>query len=103
MNAQADNPFSQHRVRSDSQSQGLLGKMLAIVAKTCLLALSFFFSMLALAVVAVGSVLFGSWVWWKTRNLRQQMREQRTAGGQIIEGEVIRRDVGDPTGPGTSH
>lgn len=102
MNAQAQNPFSQHRARLDSQPPGLLGKMIAFVARAGLLVLGFMFSMAALIVVAVGSVLFGSWIWWKTRSLRQQMREQDTAGGQIIEGEVIRQNAGGSTGSDTS-
>ena len=53
------------------------------------------FSLVAFAVIAVGGTIAGSWLWWKTRDVRKKMREQaqqQPAGGHIIEGEVIRAD-----------
>jgi ABC-type bacteriocin/lantibiotic exporter with double-glycine peptidase domain len=53
--------------------------------------MSLVFFVIALAVVLV----FGGYLWWKTRELRRQMRarvqEQRwqQSGGRVIEGEVI--------------
>jgi uncharacterized iron-regulated membrane protein len=53
--------------------------------------MSLVFFVIALAVV----LAFGGYLWWKTRELRRQLRarvqEQRwqQSGGQIIEGEVI--------------
>ena len=78
---------------------GLLGKILAFIVGTGVLVLAFMFSLVALAVIAVGGLLLWAWLWWKTRAIRQQMREQgplnadlngNHGGGQIIEGEVIR-------------
>ena len=86
---------------SEAQPQppSLLGKILAFVVGTGVLVLAFMFSLVALAVVAVGGLLVWGWLWWKTRAIRQQIREQSAAqgpmttdfnDGQIIEGEVIR-------------
>jgi hypothetical protein len=51
--------------------------------------LSLIFVAIALAVVLIG----GGYLWWKTRELRRQLRVrmhgQPQPGGEIIEGEVI--------------
>ena len=64
--------------------------------------LGFVFSMLAFVVIAVGMALIWSFYWWKTRKIRQVMREQAgaaphatspyrfdTGEGRVIEGEVV--------------
>jgi hypothetical protein len=95
--------------------QGFFGKLVAVVAGTGLLVLGLMFSVIIIAVaLAVGLAIWG-WMWWKTRALRQRMREQmeaqsmqppfggdvdsgRATGGRIIEGEIIRDndDAGTP-------
>ena len=81
------------------QPPSLLGKILAFIVGTGVLALAFMFSLVALAVIAVGGLMVWSWLWWKTRAIRQQLREQgpinadlnrHTGNGHIIEGEVVR-------------
>ena len=56
-------------------------------------AISLVFIVIALAVVLV----FGGYLWWKTRELRRQVHErmqsQSMPGGEIIEGEVIEGEV----------
>lgn len=80
------------------QSPGLLGRIVAFAVSAALIVLAFMFSLVALAVVGIGGVLLGGWLWWKTRQLRKQMREQGFAvraesdQGQIIEGEAFRTD-----------
>ncbi len=86
----------------------LLGRILAFIVGAGVLVLAFMFSLVALAVIAVGGLLLWAWLWWKTRAIRQQMREQsplnadfnrnNSSNGQIIEGEVI-RDSAMPTRP----
>lgn len=84
------------------QAPSLLGKILAFIIGTGVLVLAFMFSLVALAVIAVVGLMVWGWLWWKTRAIRQQMREQGplapdfgagSAGsgtsGRIIEGEVI--------------
>lgn len=69
---------------------GFVGKALALVASLVLLVVGFMFSVVLLAVIAVGGLLAWGYVWWKTRALRRAMREpERPADGQVIEGEAI--------------
>lgn len=85
--------FSQRYARFNRQPQGLFGKILTLVVGGAFLVLAFMFSLVVLAVVAVGGLLLGGWLWWKTRAVRKAMREQRQQPaneGYIIEGEVIR-------------
>src|SRR5574343_1163710 len=83
-----------------TQPQGLLGKLLAFILSASLLVLGFMFSLVALAVIAIAGIALGGWLWWKTRALRRQMRDDIAAApsaqpapmddGAIIEGEFIR-------------
>jgi uncharacterized protein HemX len=83
------------------QPPGLLGKILAFVVGAGFLVLAFMFSLVALAVIVVVGLGVWGWLWWKTRAIRKQMREQMneqstTAApardGFVIEGEVIREE-----------
>jgi hypothetical protein len=47
--------------------------------------------MLFAVVLTVGAIAFG-YLWWKTRELRKQMRNH-SSGGVVIEGEVIKGEV----------
>ena len=86
-----------------------MSKAVAFVVTATLIVFGLMFSVLLLAViVTVGAVAFG-YLWYKTRALRRQMRENTRAmngaandadafrdeviKGEIIEGEVIRRVV----------
>lgn len=100
-----------------AQQAGPFGKIVAALVGTVLLVLGLMFSVVIIAVaIAFGLVIWG-WIWWKTRALRQQMRDQMEArmaagegasaphtdgegpapSGRVIEGEVIRAD--DPQPP----
>ena len=90
--------FRQFSTGLPGQPASLAGRLLGFVGAIIVAILAFMFSLAALAVVAVGGALLGGWLWWKTRAVRKQMREQmqrqatqRPDGGYIIEGEVIRR------------
>ncbi|MCL2344347.1 MAG: hypothetical protein FWC58_00655 [Desulfobulbus sp.] len=81
--------------------QSLLGKLLTLIFSAALLVLAVMFSLVALAVLAIGGALFAGWLWWKTRALRQTMREAAptvsSGDARIIEGEFVRETVdGDP-------
>jgi Flp pilus assembly protein TadB len=79
---------------SSLRRPGFLGKLLAAVAGAVLLVSAFMVSLLVFAVALAGALLLVGYVWWKTRDLRRQMRE-RPPGGHVIEGEVIRDDGPD--------
>ena len=97
--------FRQFSTRLPGQPASFAGRLLGFVGAVVVAILAFMFSLAALAVVAVGGALLGGWLWWKTRAMRKQVREQmerqanlRPADGYIIEGEVIRRDEQPATG-----
>ena len=97
--------FRQFSTGLPGQPASLAGRLLGFVGAIIVAILAFMFSLAALAVVAVGGALLGGWLWWKTRAVRKQVREQmarqadlRPGGGYIIEGEVIRR--GEQPAPG---
>ena len=84
---------------------GFFGKLVAVVLGTAVLAAAFVFSIVLLVVLLAGGLIFGGYLWWKTRDLRKQLRaqqqiwaQQRAAqaeaqspqAGQVYEGEVIR-------------
>jgi hypothetical protein len=80
---------TQHQV----QRPGLLRKLVAAVAGTVILVGAFMLSIVLLAAVATVGLAGGVYLWWRTRELRERLREQaraRPADGRVIEGEVIR-------------
>lgn len=88
-------------------SGSLIGRVVALFATCALIVLGLMFSVLLFAFIVVAGLLAFGYLWWKTRALRRQMRqqfrEQATGGaaggeftgevftGEIIEGEVIRK------------
>ncbi|HEX6733935.1 MAG TPA: hypothetical protein VF096_03905 [Azonexus sp.] len=89
------NPFHARPVFARAP-QSLFGKLLTVLFSIVFLVLAFMFSLVALAVVAVGGTLFAGWLWWKTRALRKAMRDAAPAPAtarrdeQVIEGEFVR-------------
>lgn len=73
---------------------GLLGRIAAAVAGAVAIAAGILFSFAIVATATAIALVAGTWLWWKTRGIRRQMREQMRnqppPGGRIIEGEVIR-------------
>lgn len=96
MSEQNKPEFSRAGVRFAAQAPGLLGKVLTVILGAAFLVLAFMFSLVVLAVGVTAGLLAWAYIWWKTRKLRQQIREQPT-GVRIIEGEVI-RDTDDSPG-----
>lgn len=67
----------------------LTQKILAAIVGAGVFALALMFSVVLFAVfIAVGTVAWG-YLWWKTRAIRKQMREN-PPDALVIEGEVIR-------------
>lgn len=105
MTSEEQMKFSQRYARFNRQPQGLFGKLLTLVLGAAFLVLAFMFSLVALAVAAVGGLMLWGWIWWKTRAIRQQLRDQATGfqtqnvtEGDVIEGEAI-RTADDPEVP----
>lgn len=70
---------------------GLLGRLIAFAIGALLLIAAFMVSVVVFAIALAGALVIGGYLWWKTRELRRQMRE-RPPGGHVIEGEAIRDD-----------
>ena len=88
----------------------LLRKTATIIATVALAGVALMFSAILLTVILIGVVFGGAYLWWKTRELRRLMKEQRrdfpprsatersdaftgeVFKGEVIEGEVIRVD-----------
>jgi Flp pilus assembly protein TadB len=77
--------------RFSANASGLLGKVLTFASAVVLLVVAFMFSLLVFALLVTVGLLVWGYLWWKTRELRRQMRE-RPPGGHVIEGEAIRDD-----------
>ncbi len=75
------------RVRAPAT--GIATRILTGIAGVIGLTLAFTLSVVVLAAVAGVAVLAGAYIWWKTRALRRSLRE-RSPGGRVIEGEVVR-------------
>jgi uncharacterized protein YneF (UPF0154 family) len=84
------------RMRETGQT-GLLGKLITAIVGAILLVLGFMFSVVLIAIVVAVGLGVWAWFWWKTRKIRQQMREnpppaweKHTApDGHVIEGEAV--------------
>jgi O-antigen/teichoic acid export membrane protein len=81
--------------RSDaiSRAKQFALKTLVVLGGAVMLVSAFVLSVVFLAIGAAVVLTFGGYLWWKTRELRRQMRTRMQqpphSGGQIIEGEVI--------------
>lgn len=88
-----------------TNSSSLLSKVARVVVAIVLIGLALMFSVLLFVVIlTVGAIAWG-YLWWKTRELRRQMREHPPGDvvreGEVIEGEVISSEVnGIPEKPG---
>jgi uncharacterized protein HemX len=79
---------------------GLLTKIAAAVIGAALLVVGFAVSLVMLAVVLGAVIVIGGFLWWKTRDLRKQLREQAMRAQQMHEQQVRERagqrmDTGD--------
>lgn len=70
-----------------------LRKLVAVVTTVAVISLALMFSVVVIAVILVVGAIAWSYLWWKTRHLRKQMRNHPSRGvvmeGDIVEGEVI--------------
>ncbi|HEY6281068.1 MAG TPA: hypothetical protein VIW72_04655 [Burkholderiales bacterium] len=82
--------------RFSTNAPSLLAKVLTFASAAVLLVVAFMFSLLVFAILVTGGLLAWGYLWWKTRELRRQMREQ-PPGGRVIEGEAICEDESHDT------
>ncbi|MGB0127191.1 MAG: hypothetical protein WBP72_06080 [Rhodocyclaceae bacterium] len=75
---------------------GPFATLVAIALGGVILAGAFMLSLVLFAGLLVVGVVVGGYLWWKTRDLRKQMRDMQAAQGVVIEGEAIReKDSGN--------
>lgn len=83
----------------------LLRKIVGVIVTVAVAIVALMFSVVFFAVIAVIGVIAGTYLWWKTREVRKQMRAfaeqnqsvtraQSASNDAVFEGEVIR--VVDP-------
>ena len=100
--------------RAARKPKGPLAQALTVIVGVIVIGLSLMFSLVVFAIVAILGLIFVLYFWWKTRELRKQLRDQAAMqasnpasrapaaeasidGGAVIEGEAVR--VIDPEAP----
>lgn len=87
-------------MNSSANSQpGIFKKLITILLSIGLLVVGFMFSLVIVGIVAVLGLIAWAYLYWKTRGIRQAMRNGAPEDGSIIEGEasVVRDDVKQDT------
>lgn len=83
---------------------GLLGRALAIAAGGAILLAGLFVSALVFSVLLVVGAVAGGWFWWKTRDLRKDLRERmeqmQRSRGMGVDGASPAAGPGGPSRPG---
>jgi len=86
-------------LNSPAKSPGLLRKLAALIVTVAMVGLVLMFSAVLFAIIIVAGAIAWAYLWWKTRELRKQMRnfpprevkrEEKMSDGNVFEGEVIR-------------
>ncbi len=78
--------------------RSLVSKSLAFAAAAVFLLGAIAISIVAFVVIVTGILVVGSYIWWKTRELRRRIRTSNLTSnleGSVIEGEIITRTVRD--------
>ena len=82
-----------YRGSAISRAKQLALKTLVVLGGTVMLVSAFVVSLVFVAIGLAVVLIFGGYLWWKTRELRRQLRarmeEQQQPAGEVIEGEVI--------------
>jgi hypothetical protein len=88
-----------YRGSAISRAKTFAVKAFVVLGGAVMLVSAFMVSLVFLAIGLAVVLIFGGYLWWKTRELRSQLRErmqgQQQPAGDVIEGEVIRDE---PTG-----
>ena len=82
-----------YRGNAISRAKHLAVKTLIVLGGIVMLVSAFLLSLVFVAIGLAVVLIFGGYLWWKTRDLRRQLRarmdEQQQPAGRVIEGEVI--------------
>ncbi len=84
--------------RQPGRYPGTLEKVLTGAAGALLLVAAFMFSLMILAVAVVVGLMVWGYFWWKTRKLREALREQARYGEGFQEGGFHRQPQGPERG-----
>jgi hypothetical protein len=88
-----------YELNSPVKTHSLLRKLVTLTVTVAMLGLVLMFSALLLVIITIVGALAWAYLWWKTRELRKQMRdfvpreaerENKESDVEIFEGEVIR-------------
>ncbi|MEO8411446.1 MAG: hypothetical protein ABI478_12830 [Propionivibrio sp.] len=101
---------SQRRLTGE---KSVVAQILTVIVGLVVLTAAFMFSVVVFAVLAIVGLILWAYFWWKTRDLRQHLRERmqqqmdgtsggpfdpagspsgRPAAGEVIDGEAVRVD-----------
>jgi len=69
-----------------------LRSLIAVVATAAAFGLALMFSVVVVAVILVAGTMAWGYLWWKTRELRKQMRNYPPPG-MVREGQMAGNDV----------
>lgn len=80
-----DHHTQYRRIRAGIQPPGVLTRLFAIVAAGGLAVLTFMFSLVIFSIVLAVGLIGGLYLWWKTREVRKQMRAAAEAAAAGID------------------
>ena len=82
-----------YRGSAISRAKQLVLKAFVVLGGTVTLVSAFMVSLVFVAIGLAVELIVGGYLWWKTRELRRQLRAQMQGrsppAGEVIEGEVI--------------
>jgi hypothetical protein len=93
MQSDPERPRVGYRGSVGSRAQSLIVKTVVVAGAAVMLVSAVAVSIAIFAVTLAGLFVFGAYFWWKTRDLRKQMRSQthsRFEQGDVIDAVVIR-------------
>jgi hypothetical protein len=88
-----------YELNSPAKTHSLLRKLVTLTVTVAIVGLVLMFSAVLLVIITIVGALAWAYLWWKTRELRKQMRdfspremqrEQNESDVGVVEGEVIR-------------
>jgi ABC-type bacteriocin/lantibiotic exporter with double-glycine peptidase domain len=88
-----------YELNTPAKTHSLLRKLVTLTVTVAMLGLVLMFSAVLLVIITIVGALAWVYLWWKTRELRKQMRdfvpreaeaEKKESDVGVVEGEVIR-------------